>query len=145
MTGLKFELDIDAEIQKLGLPPAKVANPANLDLGISNFSKIDNSRTLIPHKPDRCKSIKEAAELFRKRGWIQIWSGYLKEHIYLVRGEKVKVPDKTVSKYTQIEIEALVNLSFEEMQTLHEAKCLLQGTINFQNKKHLVNSQTLKK
>jgi hypothetical protein len=29
MTGLKFELDIDAEIQKLGLPLAKVAKPAN--------------------------------------------------------------------------------------------------------------------
>jgi len=68
MTSLKFGLNIDAEIQKLGLPSANPANPANLDLGISNFSKIDNSRTLIPHKPDRCKSIKEAAELFRKRG-----------------------------------------------------------------------------
>jgi hypothetical protein len=29
MTGLKFELDIDAAIQKMGLPPAKLANSAN--------------------------------------------------------------------------------------------------------------------
>ena len=29
MTGLKFELDIDAEIQKLGLPLDKVANSAD--------------------------------------------------------------------------------------------------------------------
>ena len=29
MTLLKFDLDIDAEIQKLGLPPAKPANSAN--------------------------------------------------------------------------------------------------------------------
>ena len=31
MTGLKFELDIDAEIQKLGLTTAKPANSANQD------------------------------------------------------------------------------------------------------------------
>ena len=29
MTVLKFDLDIDAEIQKLGLPVANPANPAN--------------------------------------------------------------------------------------------------------------------
>jgi hypothetical protein len=29
MTNLKFDLDIDAKIQKLGLPPAKPANSAN--------------------------------------------------------------------------------------------------------------------
>ena len=40
--GLKFELDIDAEIQKLGLTPAKVANLANRDERVSNFSKISN-------------------------------------------------------------------------------------------------------
>ena len=29
MTGFKFDLDIIAEVQKLGLPPAKPANSAN--------------------------------------------------------------------------------------------------------------------
>jgi len=31
MTSLKFGLNIDAEIPKLGLPSAKPANPANLE------------------------------------------------------------------------------------------------------------------
>ena len=42
MTGLKFEIDIDAEIEKLGLTPAKPANSANQGEGVSNFSKISN-------------------------------------------------------------------------------------------------------
>ena len=40
----------------------------------------------------------ESARLLRERGWIQIWAGYLNQHIYLVRDEEVKVPDSTFSK-----------------------------------------------
>ena len=52
MTGLKFELDIDAEIQKLGLPPAKPANSANRSEGVSNFSKISNYKAIISNKSE---------------------------------------------------------------------------------------------
>ena len=128
MTGLKFELDIDAEIQKLGLSPAKPANSANQSEGVSNFSKISNlpdSKVKNSHL-----SVEEATELFKERGWIQIWAGYLNQHIYLVRDEEVKVPDPALSKYTQGEVEALKDLTIEEIQTLHEAKVIFKGIIS---------------
>ena len=57
----------------------------------------------------------------------------LNQHIYLVRDEEVKVPDPALSKYTQAEIEALKDLSIEEIQTLHEAKIIFKGIINDKN------------
>ena len=56
MTLLKFDLDIDAEIQKLGLPVANPANPANREENrakISNFSKISNPYNDLSHSPIR--------------------------------------------------------------------------------------------
>ena len=73
--------------------------------------------------------LEEATRLFQKRGWVQIWSGYLKQSIYLVKDKKIIVPDLTLYKYTRNEIEALKGLSWEETQTLHEAKILFNGEI----------------
>ena len=131
MTGLKFELDIDAEIEKLGLTPAKPANSANRSEGVSNFSKISNLPDL--KIKNSHLSVEETSKLFKKRGWIQIWAGYLNQHIYLVRDEEVKVPNPTLSKYTQGEIEALKDLSIDEIQTMHEAKVIFKGIINDKN------------
>jgi hypothetical protein len=71
----------------------------------------------------------EATKLYRKRGWVQIFSGHLNQRIYLVKNEWIKVPDLTLSKYTRNEIAALKGLSWEETQTLHEAKILFNGEI----------------
>jgi hypothetical protein len=73
--------------------------------------------------------LKEAVHLYKRRGWIRIFSAYLNQSIYLVRNKWVKVPDPTLSKYTQNEIEALKGLSWEEAQTLHKAKVLFNGEI----------------
>ena len=72
----------------------------------------------------------EAARLYRERGWVQIWSTYLNEPIYLVRHKSVKVPDPSIPKYTQVEIEALKGLNLEELMTLHEAKRIFEGAIH---------------
>ena len=77
----------------------------------------------------RSTQLNEASRLLQERGWIQIWAGYLNQHIYLVRDETVKIPDPTLAKYTQAEIEALKALSMEEIQTLHEAKIIFKGTV----------------
>jgi len=127
MTGLKFELDIDAEIQKLGLPPAKPANSANQGEEVSNFSKISNLPDL--KIKNSHLSVENATELFKERGWIQIYSGYLKQSIVLVRDEKVKVSDPSIPKYTQAEIQSLKDLTLDELKTLHEAKVLFKGKI----------------
>jgi hypothetical protein len=73
--------------------------------------------------------LEEATRLFQKRGWVKIWSGYLKQSIYLVKDKKIIVPDLTLSRYTQDEIESLKGLSWEETQTLHKAKVLFKGEI----------------
>jgi hypothetical protein len=96
------------------------SNPLGMDSGI--FSEIK-------HSPDRGKSIQEATRLYRKRGWVQIFSGHLNQSIYLVRNKWVIVPDPALSKYTQDEIESLKGLSWEEAQTLHKAKVLFKGKI----------------
>jgi len=71
----------------------------------------------------------EATKLYRKRGWVQIFSGHLNQSIYLVRNKWVIVPDPALSKYTQDEIESLKGLSWEEAQTLHKAKVIFKGEI----------------
>ena len=124
MTGLKFELDIDAEIQKLGLTPAKPANSANQGEEVSKISNLPDLKIKNSHL-----SVENATELFKERGWIRIYSGYLKQSIVLVRDEKVKVSDPSIPKYTQAEIQSLKDLTLDELKTLHEAKVLFKGKI----------------
>ena len=129
MTALNFIAEIDAEIQKLGLPPANPANPANR-AKISNFSKISNPYNDLSHSPDRSIHIEEATRLYQKRGWVQIFSGYLNQSIYLVKNKSTRVPDPSIIKYSQEEIESLNGLTLDEIKTLHEAKMIFKGEID---------------
>ena len=90
-------------------------------------SDIENE---IKHSPDRGKSVQEATRLYQKKGWVQIFSGHLNQSIYLVKNDQVNVPDPSIPKYTQVEIEALKGLNLEELMTLHEAKRIFRGTIH---------------
>ena len=74
--------------------------------------------------------IEEATRLYQKRGWIQIFSGYLNQSIYLVKNKATRVPDPSFPRYTKEETEALRGLTLDELKTLHEAKQLFKGTIN---------------
>ena len=133
MTLLKFDLDIDAEIQKLGLPVANPANPANREENrakISNFSKISNPYNDLSPSPDRSIQIQEATKLYRRRGWIQIFSGHLNQSVYLVKNKSIKVPDPSIPRYTKEETEALRGLTLEEIKTLHDAKVIFKGEID---------------
>ena len=87
MTVLKFDLDIDAEIQKLGLPIANPANPANR---LGSQIKISNPYNELSLIPDRSIHIEEATRLYQKRDWIQIFSGYLNQSIYLVKNKSTR-------------------------------------------------------
>ena len=130
MTGLKFELDVDEEIQKLGLLPAKPANSANRGFEISNFSKISNPYNDLSPSPGRSIQIQEATKLYRERGWIQIFSGHLNQSVYLVKNKSIKVPDPSIPRYTKEETEALRGLTLEEIKTLHDAKVIFKGEID---------------
>ena len=81
------------------------------------------------HSPDRGKSFHEATKFYRKRGWVQIFSGPMNQSIYLVKNVRIQVPDSSIPRYTQKEIEGLKNLTLDELKTLHEAKVLFRGTI----------------
>ena len=78
--------------------------------------------------------IEEAVSLYQKRGWVQIFSGYLKQNIYLVKNKATRVPDPSIPRYTKEETEALRGLTLDELKTLHEAKQLFKGTINLGEK-----------
>ena len=70
MTALKFNLDIDAEIQKLRLPPAKVAKPANRDSNtekISSFSRISKPLNGISTLAGKSIPIKDATILHKNK------------------------------------------------------------------------------
>ena len=127
MTALKFDLDIDAEIQKLGLPIANPANPANR---LGSQIKIGNPYNELSLIPDRSIHIEEATHLYQKRSWVQIFSGYLKQNIYLVKNKSTRVPDPSIPKYTKEETEALRGLTLDELKTLHEAQVIFKGEID---------------
>ena len=74
--------------------------------------------------------LEEAVSLYQKRGWVQIFSGYLSQSIYLVKNKSTRVPDPSIPKYTKEETEALRGLTLDELKNLHEAKQLFKGTIN---------------
>ena len=74
--------------------------------------------------------LEEATRLYRKRGWVQVYSTYLKANIYLVRNKAIHVPDPSILRYAEAEIDALRDLSLEELKTLHEAKIIFKGVIN---------------
>ena len=71
----------------------------------------------------------EAVRLYRERGWIQIYSAYIKTSFFLVKDNSVEVPDLDIAKLTQAELESLKGLSREELLTMHEAKMIFGGTI----------------
>ena len=74
--------------------------------------------------------ITEATRLYQNRGWVQIFSGYLNQSIYLVRNKSVSVPDPSIPRYTKEETEALRGLTLDELKTLHEAKVIFKGEIH---------------
>jgi len=98
---------------------------------------LDESQNLIYETPSerselceiRSIHLKEATQLFKKRGWVQIYSTYLKTSLYLVRNKWIKVPDRTIPRYCPEEVASLRGLSTDEVRTLHEAKGIFGGTI----------------
>jgi hypothetical protein len=122
------DFQMDTSVHYVHKVHKETADSPLIGLNVLNVQRSDIENE-IKHSPDRGKSIQEATRLYRKRGWVQIFSGHLNQSIYLVKNNRVKVPDLTLSKYTRNEIEALKGLSWEETRTLHEAKILFNGEI----------------
>ncbi|PIR00332.1 MAG: hypothetical protein COV66_07565 [Nitrospinae bacterium CG11_big_fil_rev_8_21_14_0_20_45_15] len=101
----------------------------NLLFQLKRFKRDILSR--INSSPSENRSIQraEAERLFRERGWVQVYSTYLKLDFYLVRDENVRTPEPSIVKYTLMEIQVLNDLSVEELLTLHKAKEIFKGFI----------------
>jgi len=99
--------------------------PQEMDGGL--ISGIGPTETEIIEK--RSIHLDEAVRLYRERGWIQIYSGYLKCNFYLIKDECVKVPNPSLPIYTEKEIGELTHLRINELKTLHEAKQIFGGGI----------------
>jgi len=104
---------------------ASLSGQSVLSEQVQSFEEEENYPAL-----DRAKSIEEATRLFKKRGWIQIFSGHLQENFYLIRHERIKTPSLDYPRYTLKEIQAVAGLSIEELQTMHEAKQIFSGAIS---------------
>ena len=92
------------------------------------------AQTIDCEKSELCEKrsihITEATRLYQKRGWVQIFSGYLNQSVYLVKNKSTRVPDPSIPRYTKEETEALRGLTLDELKTLHEAKVIFKGKIH---------------
>ena len=125
MTALKFELDIDAEIQKLGLLPAKVAKPAN-PFGEKNelfsesgrYTKLINSLANIDPEDMELKF-----EVEERMAIMEIDGGLPKEEAERMAFERV------IGFLGKNEFELLSNRSLSQIKLIVEARSIFNGTI----------------
>ena len=110
--------------------------PDGADLRFRADHPIDDGtlETLKERKPEilRALDISQAVENFKRDGFIQIFSAYLGESIYLVRDEKAasEVPNKELPIYFVCELAPLRDLNLDELRTMHEVKKIFGGVIS---------------
>lgn len=124
MTGLKFELDIDAEIQKLGLPPAKVANPANPANPEDHISKSGKYTNLINSPANIEPEDLELKFEIEERAAIMEIDGGLSR----VDAER-EAFERIIGLLNDNEFELLIDRSLSQIKWLIEAKSIFNGTI----------------
>ncbi len=125
MTSLKFELDIDVEIQKLGLPLAKVAKPAN-PFGEKNelfsesrrYTKLINSIANIDAEDMELKF-----EIEERMAIMEIDGRLPKEEAERMAFERV------VGLLGNNELELLNDRSLSQIKLLVESRSIFNGAI----------------
>ncbi len=122
------DFQMDTPVHYVHKVHKETADTPLIGLNVLNVQGSDIEKEF-KHSPDRGKSFQEATKFYRKRGWVQIFSGPMNQSIYLVKNVRIQVPDSSIPRYTQKEIEGLKNLTLDELKTLHEAKVLFRGTI----------------
>jgi hypothetical protein len=125
MTSLKFELDIDVEIQKLGLLPAKVAKPANpfsekneLFSESGRYIKLINSLANIDAEDMELKF-----EIEERMAIMEIDGRLPKEEAERMAFERV------VGLLGNNELELLNDRSLSQIKLLVEARSIFSGAI----------------
>jgi hypothetical protein len=125
MTALKFELDIDAEILKLGLPPAKVANPANQDEHTQDLISEPGRYTGLVNSQANTdpEDIELKFEIEERAAIMEIDGGLPRKEAEQMAFERVLGP------LGNNELEYVKDLSLSQLKLLIEAKIIFDGTI----------------
>lgn len=79
----------------------------------------------------RLLQFKQAAQNYRRYGYIKIFSTVLGKAVYLAQNERVAkcVPDQDIAVFLESDLEAVKNLGREEAKVLLEARILFGGPI----------------
>ena len=79
--------------------------------------------------------IQQAAQDYRKNGYVQIYSTVLGEAVYLARDETTakRVPDQTISVFLESDIEAVKGLTPDEAKVMLEARIIFNGPVKVEN------------
>ena len=123
MTGLKFELDIDAEIQKLGLPPAKPANSAN-PCSTLIFDIPSRYSILIESQINIAPGDLELQFIIHERSAIMEFDGGMDRNTATDRAF-----ERVIGPLESKEIVSVENLPLTQIRTLCEAKSVFGGNI----------------
>ena len=78
---------------------------------------------------------RQAAEDYRRFGYVKIFSAVLGRSVYMARNEQAakRVPDKSIPVFLESDVEAAKGLSQEEIKVLLEARILLGGPITVED------------
>jgi hypothetical protein len=125
MTALKFELDIDAEIRKLALPPANSANSANQDEHIQDvISESGRYTGLVSSSANTDpEDIELKFEIEERAAIMEIDGGLPRKEAERMAFERV------LGALGDNELETVKDLSLSQVKLLIEAKFIFDGTI----------------
>jgi len=79
--------------------------------------------------------IKQAAQDYRKNGYIKIYSTVLGQAIYLARDEEAvkRVPDQKIAVFLESDVEAVKGLTPDEAKVLLEARIIFIGPVKVED------------
>ena len=79
--------------------------------------------------------IKQAAQDYRKNGYIKIFSTVLGQAIYLARDEEAvkRVPDQNIAVFLESDVEAVKGLTPDEAKVLLEAQIIFIGPVKVED------------
>jgi len=79
--------------------------------------------------------IKQAAQDYRKNGYIKIYSTVLGQAIYLARDEATAkgVPEQNITTFLESDAESVKKLNKDEIKVLLEARIIFNGPVRFED------------
>jgi len=79
--------------------------------------------------------VKQAAQDYRKNGYVRIYSTALGEAVYLAQNERAakRVPDQNIAVFLESDVEAVKGLTPDEAKVLLEARIIFIGPVKVED------------